>query len=349
MKIQIGKKEKTVILIALLSFVFAIFISTWVVVTLFVFYVLIVFFLYLNWLLKKTNWWKNQFVFTHQFISNQGYRKNSTRNIEIVNVGSNPARFAFDYDKLILGANWSTGNQGLDMDYQLLRFYHSFMKEGATVLIPIVPFSSVSAYLIPSIYKDKSYMVKFYSVLDYLQAKYLPQFKHVRYWYKYPLLFNWLAVRFLLRDVKPDKRILYDSDLTNRVDAITAELWMDNWKSEFNIKDLEAPLSLELQKARRQSVQLMKMILDYITERGYKPVFIMPPVSKKLSTYFTERFREIYIDSFIREFSEYNVPYFDYTKVLEFQTDDLFFNDLFMNVKGRTTFTKRVLIDLKMI
>ena len=62
MKIQIGKKEKTVILIALLSFVFAIFISTWVVVTLFVFYVLIVFFLYLNWLLKKTNWWKNQFV-----------------------------------------------------------------------------------------------------------------------------------------------------------------------------------------------------------------------------------------------------------------------------------------------
>ena len=39
------------------------------------------------------------------------------------------------------------------MDYQLLRFYHSFMKEGATVLIPIVPFSSVSAYLIPSIYK----------------------------------------------------------------------------------------------------------------------------------------------------------------------------------------------------
>ena len=102
------------------------------------------------------------------------------------------------------------------------------MKEGATVLIPIVPFSSVSAYLIPSIYKDKSYMVKFYSVLDYLQAKYLPQFKHVRYWYKYPLLFNWLAVRFLLRDVKPDKRILYDSDLTNRVDAITAELWMEN-------------------------------------------------------------------------------------------------------------------------
>ena len=97
MKIQIGKKEKTVILIALLSFVFAIFISTWVVVTLFVFYVLIVFFLYLNWLLKKTNWWKNQFVFTHQFISNQGYRKNLTRNIEIVNVGSNPARFAFDY------------------------------------------------------------------------------------------------------------------------------------------------------------------------------------------------------------------------------------------------------------
>lgn len=218
MKIQIGKKEKTVILIALLSFVFAIFISTWVVVTLFVFYVLIVFFLYLN-CIEKYQLVKN-ICFTLTLFQIKGYRKNITRNIEIVNVGSNPARFAFDYDKLILGANWSTGNQGLDMDYQLLRFYHSFMKEGATVLIPIVPFSSVSAYLIPSIYKDKSYMVKFYSVLDYLQAKYLPQFKHVRYWYKYPLLLNCLAVRFLLRDVKPDKRILYDSDLTNRVEQL---------------------------------------------------------------------------------------------------------------------------------
>lgn len=349
MKIQIGRKKKAAMLIVVLSFVFAILVSIWAVIILLAFYVLIAFSLYLNWLLKKTDWWKNQFVFTHQFISNQGYRENLTRNIEIVNVGSNPARFAFDYDDLILGANWSTGNQGLDMDYQLLRFYHSFMKEGATVLIPIVPFSSVSAYLIPSIYKDKSYMVKFYSVLDYLQTEYLPQFKHVRYWYKYPLLFNWLAVRFLLRDVKPDKRILYDSDLTNRVDAVTAELLMDNWKSEFNIKDLEAPLSSELQEARKQSVQLMRNMLEYLVERGYKPVFIIPPVSKMLSTYLTEPFRERYIDSFIREFSEYNVPYFDYTKVLEFQADDLFFNDLFMNVKGRTTFTKRVLTDLKMI
>lgn len=349
MKIQIGRKKKAVMLIVVLSFVFAILVSIWAVIILLAFYVLIAFSLYLNWLLKKTDWWKNQFVFTHQFISNQGYRENLTRNIEIVNVGSNPARFAFDYDDLILGANWSTGNQGLDMDYQLLRFYHSFMKEGATVLIPIVPFSSVSTYLIPSIYKDKSYMVKFYSVLDYLQAKYLPQFKHVRYWYKYPLLFNWLAVRFLLRDVKPDKRILYDSDLTNRVDAITAELWMDNWKSEFNIKDLEAPLSSELQEARKQSVQLMKKMLEYLIERGYKPVIIVPPVSKGLSDYFTICFRETYIDSFVREFREYNVPYLDYTKVPAFQTDDLFFNDLFMNVKGRKAFTKRVLIDLKII
>ena len=349
MKIQIGRKKKAAILIVLLSLVFTVFISTLVVTILLAFYVLIAFFLYLNWLLKKTNWWKNQFAFTHQFISNQGYRKNLTRNIEIVNVGSNPACFAFDYDELILGANWSTGNQGLDMDYQLLRFYHSFMKEGATVLIPIVPFSSISAYLIPSIYEDKSYMMKFYSVLDYLQVKYLPQFKHVRNWYKYPLLFNWLAIRFLLRDVEPDKRILYNSDLTNRVDTVTAELLMDNWKSEFNIKDLEAPLSSELQEARKQSVQLMRNMLEYLIERGYKPVIVMPPVSKLLSDYFTPRFREIYIDSFVREFSECNVPYLDYSKVPEFQTDDVFFNDLFMNVKGRKAFTKRVLMDLKMI
>ena len=48
-------------------------------------------FLVSNKLIKKTNWWKNQYIFTEQFVSNSGYRDNIIRNYDIVNLGSNPA------------------------------------------------------------------------------------------------------------------------------------------------------------------------------------------------------------------------------------------------------------------
>lgn len=354
MNIRFGKKKKAALIFIIISLTITSCISLYALPFLFSLYVsailILLIFLFTNKRIKNTNWWKNQFIYTHQFISNLGYRTNLTRNIEIVNIGSTPARFAFDYSGLINGANWSTGNQGLDMDYQILRFYHSFMKEGATVLLPIVPFSSVSAYLIPSIYKNKTYMVKFYSILDYLQTKYLPQFKYVNYWYKYPLFFNWKVIKYLIKDTQEDKSLFSTTTLKNQDNYKNADFWMDIcWKTEFKISNFEQPLPSHLQQARSKSILLMQEILDFLIERGYKPVFIMPPISLSLAKRYTPNFREVYINSFIREFKKYKIPFLDYTKSIELQKDEYFCNDLFMNPKGRKIFTKQVLQDLNLI
>lgn len=157
----------------------------------FIVFCAIMIFIVLNKLVKKTNWWNNNTALSKQFVSNNGYRSNLQRNYEIVNVGSNPARFAFFYED-IRGQNWSSGTQGLDMDLEVLRFYHSFMKQGATVILPIVAFSSVSGYLnrYPS---GKHYLAKFASILDGLQIKYHPKFKDLCSYMQYPLLYNFSA------------------------------------------------------------------------------------------------------------------------------------------------------------
>ena len=49
----------------------------------------------LNKAYLKTNHWKNQFSFTKNFISNNGYRDNLGRNLDVVNLGSNPALNGF--------------------------------------------------------------------------------------------------------------------------------------------------------------------------------------------------------------------------------------------------------------
>ncbi len=106
--------------LAVLFCVVSFFVNFWVgiVLTLLVsiFALLFISFIALNKLIRHTNWWNNQFVGIRQFVSNAGYRDNIIRNYYIVNLGSNPARFAFFYEG-IKGQSWATGSQGHDMDY----------------------------------------------------------------------------------------------------------------------------------------------------------------------------------------------------------------------------------------
>ena len=230
----------------------------------FIVFCAIMIFIVLNKLVKKTNWWNNNTALSKQFVSNNGYRSNLQRNYEIVNVGSNPARFAFFYED-IRGQNWSSGTQGLDMDLEVLRFYHSFMKQGATVILPIVAFSSVSGYLnrYPS---GKHYLAKFASILDGLQIKYHPKFKDLCSYMQYPLLYNFSALRYLVKDTEPDRRLDISEQPMQAIEMEeNARWWIEKcWKPEFNIRSLDEPLTKELQEGRDVSILMMCNMIEFL-------------------------------------------------------------------------------------
>lgn len=301
-------------------------------------------YLILNKLIKGTVWWNNQFTYTKQFVSNDGYRKDLHRNYEVVNVGSNPARFAFFYED-VLGENWSTGTQGLDMDLEILKYYHSYLKDGAYVLLPIVPFSSVSGYLVKS---PISYYAKFVRILDSLQIRNNTHMQQARKYIKMPLRYNWRNVRHLIKDSKPDNRLnIVEQPLQLMEMEQSAIKIMNSWKDEFDIKEWRGELPAHLLKGREKSIQMMSSMISFLLERGYKPVLISPPMSHPLTKLFTPQIKENYIYSFVDEIKKlYDIPYLDYTEVEEFQEEVLYFNALFMNLKGRKLFTKRVLLDL---
>ncbi len=299
---------------------------------------------FLNKLITFTNWWHNQFVYTQQFISNAGYRKDLTRNYEVVNVGSNPARFSFFYED-ILGENWSTGTQGLDMDLEILRYFHSYLKKGAYVLLPIVPFSSVSGYLTkPSI----PYIAKFTKILDSLQVNNNVKLRTAKEYLTNPLKYKWKAIKYLVKDVPKDNRLdIVEQSMQLSEMKQDALRWMKIWKDEFKIETLESSLPEHLQNGRIVSIEMMNHMISFLLERGYKPVLVSPPMSKSLAELFTPQIKETYIDSFVRDIMKvYDIPYLDYIDNEEFQNNSLYFNALFMNLRGRKLFTKRVLADL---
>lgn len=298
-----------------------------------------------NRLLKRTHWYKNHFVFTSFGVS---YRDNLARNYEIVNVGSNPARFGFFYET-VKGQNWSAGSQALDMDLEILKYYHSYLKEGGHVLIPIVPFTSVSATLNFG-NREMAYKVKFASLLNYWQLVKLPDGLKALRWVNYPLRGHWKALRYLWKDVEKDRRLEIAEQPMESVELrMDADRWMKLWKQEFAIKDLELPLDERLQNARAQSVKDLQAIIDFCLERKLRPVLVIPPMSAFLAARFTSQMRETYIYSFIRQANVHQIPFLDYLDDERFSAPDLYFNSFFLNLRGRKLFTRQVLADLGIV
>lgn len=120
--------------------------------------------------------------------------------------------------------------------------------------------------------------------------------------------------------------------------------WINGWKRQFNIADFEVPLTAENQKGRDYRIKLMQSLIDFCLERGYKPVYVIPPVTNHLSKYYTEKFEEIYIYSYLRAVNRH-ISLLDYSKDKTLRNDDLFFNSFFLNKIGRKVFTGRVLKD----
>lgn len=304
----------------------------------------------LNEILKHTNWYKNVFVYTNQMCSNLGYRNYLIRNLDIVNVGSNPARFGFHYEN-ILGENWSTGNQGLDMDFEIIKFRHSFLRKGGCVLIPLVPFSSISGYL-----RDKpeycsiKYYAKFAHTLDPIQASLIPSVRDARKWVRYPLLCEPKALRYLIIDESPDNRLaLSEMPLMKPQLIEDARKMMESWLAEFKMKSIEEPLSDELIQGMNLSIKTMQEMIDFLLERDLKPVLVLPAMSEPLQIYFTHEVKQKLVYDFIEKINRPTVKFLDYSDEKKWQNPDLYFNSIFMNIRGRKLFTKQVLADLDLI
>ena len=125
-----------------------------------------------------------------------------------------------------------------------------------------------------------------------------------------------------------------------------AKRWISGWKKQFGIDDMDAALTEENRQGREYRIRLMRNLIDFCTEHGYKPVYVIPPVTDHLNKYYTPQFEERYIYGYLKDVGR-DVMLLDYSKDDRFRLDDsLYFNSFFLNKRGRKLFTKRVLEDL---
>lgn len=302
-------------------------------------------------LIEKTNWYKSKFIdINHEtYPDNVWYRKHDERNFDVVNLGSSGGKWAFDYSGLNVKAmNWAQQPQTLLEDYNLLRHFHSILKKDGYVLITIMPFTGLNK---KTGLMDAMKYVKFDIQGEPIQPY---MFKEAQRYATYPILFKKPAVKALIKYLLgKDKKVGVPTETQLDYNPMTlaeleadAKRWIDGWKRQFGISDFDAPLTKENEEGRAYRIKLMQTLIDFCTERGYKPVYVIPPVTEHLAKYYTPKFEETYIYGYIQAVNR-KVLTLDYSKDDDFRkNDNLFFNSFFLNKQGRLIFTRRVLKDL---
>ena len=300
----------------------------------------------------KTRWYKAKFVdFTHgRYPDNIWYREHDERNFDVVNLGSSGGRWAFDWQSAgVKGMNWANQPQTLIDDFRLLRNFHSILRKNGVVIITIMPFSGLN--------KTTGVVdtFKYLGTLPWDIVKDMPYSQQAERLRNYPILFGKPAIKAAIRHLlgleeRPsDWRETIERNPMSQEELIKdADSWMAGWSRQFGIDDLEAPLTEGNQEGRKVRIEVMRDIVDFCTERGYRPVYVIPPVSRHLAAKFTSRFRSIYIYDFLEAVNR-DVLTLDYLDDADLVEDNLYFNSFFLNAKGRHAFTRRVLQDLQLI
>lgn len=299
--------------------------------------------LFLNRLVKKTNWYNNVIPDKANYPDNEWYRSHLERNYDVVNVGSSSAVFAFDYTGLNVKAfNWAMQPQSLEYSFKILKMYFSILAQKGIVLIPFSPFSGLSvAGKWTATANDK-----YYTILD---CTLVDDYESVKRRRNYPLFTQpRTALKRLVKDVPRHvcgTRI--KSCRTEEEFRQDAERWMEIWKKEFNIEYLSAPLSDENKKGAESRRKLLSEMIDFCLVRELRPVLVLPPMHPALSSLFTKEFRENYIYSFLRRTNTRNILFLDYFDDKRFVSAEDYDNSFFLSQEGARRFTRIVLEDVK--
>jgi hypothetical protein len=294
--------------------------------------------LLLNYQYKQTNHYKNQFLDVCKFTNNK-----IPHNLEMINLGSNQPKFAFDYSKTeAVGMNWAVGPQSLEYDFRILKQMHNFLKANAFVVIPICPFSFFLYR-----FRNDSENYKYYNFLDSSMINnYSSQTKKL--YIDYPLFTAKRNLIRLIKDTPVDERPNIKTNPMNEAELTKdAYKWLNGWLKQFSLTGLDnISLSKENKSNIDKNVTVLSEMIDFCLKNTYKPIIMMLPVTKALSNLFSQSFIDDFIIANINKANTKNIPVLNYLKDERFVSPELYFNSFFFNENGRKIFTKIVIEEL---
>lgn len=260
-------------------------------------------------------------------------------NIDVINLGSWPAVHDFLYDGIgIVGRNFALGPQSLKHDYAILMNYFSYLKEGGTVIIPICPFSGlINEY-------KKEHTFRYYTILHPATIPDFDDSERTKALMVKQNPFKQMPRICIVETLRELKNKIISRDSMVSIDyRQSANIFVRDWKAQFGIDDLEKSLSTKHLKEQQYRRSTLVDMVSFCKERNLKPVIVIPPMHKELSSLLSDMFYRNYIENLIKGI---DAPVYNYMRDERFNSDEYFKNALFLNKIGAGTFTKEFLSKL---
>lgn len=302
-------------------------------------------FLLLNHLYKRTNAYKNQFV------TIRGYLDGVPNNLKMACFGSTYAKFAFNaLDELnIRGFNFSLDAECLQCDQKLLEQYAGKLSPGCVVVFGL-------AACIACCKEEEVVVFNYRQYFQVLDNKRLP--RKLAHSIKYRLAYYFPLAQGLKRAV----RVFFDEphikDVMERYPAYCSALqaqtnmksMAQGWIKLFHLQDLrQTNLSEENNKRINANAITLTEMIEYSREMGWNPVIVIIPSSAELNKHFSDQFIEATLMKMVNEVEKSTgVCVLDYRKERAFQNDPSLFVDggFRMSKYGSVKFIRQLTRDL---
>lgn len=282
----------------------------------------------------RTNAYKNILALSKPF-------RNIKNELEIINLGSTIAYHDFDYSITnTRGANLALPPQTLYYDFQILKKYSQYLKKDSVVCICMFFFS----FMVYNYSKDR-YYYKYYNILEPNSIIGYSEMKR-NIWNHAPALLMPDLFKRMIKDVPVQSENDCNEVVnTDREDKCRAGKWMNSWKVQFGWENHYT--ITEDQKAVMQSVEaVLKQMLDFCIYNSFRPVLVIPPISKNLKKLLPEFLvKQCFWDRL------YNIQGVDFQLLDFMQREELCqvenFKDAFcLNNRGKNIFNHQLMHEL---
>ena len=194
-------------------------------------------------------------------------------------------------------------------------------------------------------YKSRRGLKKSITLID----DWINSFIHEPFELYFPLFRHPLRLRYLLKNVRKDDRLEWmENPMTTDAELEKdADFWVRCWNREFKINIPSLNISDKNREDIQQNIRLMKEMIVFCKLQNLQPVIVILPVTKHLSSRFSEDYLQTHVFRYINESAEVGAPVLNYLKDERFTSPEWYINSFFFNKRGREYFSKVFVDDLK--
>ena len=291
--------------------------------------------------IRKSNWYYNQFPHLREF-------ERLEQGADIICIGSTPAKNAIDFNIVsnVKGYNLAICPETIFYDFQVLKNYHSYLREGGIVLFVLCPFTFLKDYYRNEFGSQFYLNIRYYPVLHRAMIDNF-DYKQYHKWVEEPLLIGKEAWKRLIKD-SPKSRAM-DHEFNPNPKEQSVQLCKDrvkNWMREFRMNDLNPEhIPQETETAIQGNIKIFQQMKSFIEERGYHSVIVIPPFPSEMTELLPENLVQ---HTLFEPVKQTGIPYISYYGNDEWLSRDLYYHGFLLNATGRKKLTDDIITKLQL-